>query len=202
MKQAAGDAGLPDDFASPWAILEYVSAQRNSRPGTQVSWPGRVWKTFEDDLVRTRERYEEILEESNAVDFDDLLIQAVRVLDESGGALDGWRRRFTHVLVDEFQDTNWHQYKLVRLLTEKSRNLCVTGDPDQSIYTWRGADPRNFSDFKADYPEAREVVLQQNYRSTGAILKCASIVMAPSEGRIHKVLWCAIGEGEPVWVIR
>ena len=104
--------------------------------------------------MRTRERYEEILEESNALDFDDLLIQAVRVLEDSGEALDAWRRRFTHVLVDEFQDTNWHQYRLARLLTEKSRNLCVTGDPDQSIYTWRGADPRNFDDFQADYPEA------------------------------------------------
>jgi DNA helicase-2/ATP-dependent DNA helicase PcrA len=202
MKRAAEESGLPDDFASPWALLEYVSAQRNSRPEVQVHWQGRVWKTFEDDLVRTRERYEEILEESNALDFDELLIQAVRLLEDSGGALDAWRKRFTHVLVDEFQDVNWHQYKLARLLTEKSRNLCVTGDPDQSIYTWRGADPRIFADFKTDYPEAREVVLSQNYRSTGAILRCASNVMAPAPERIHKALWSELGEGEPVVVLR
>jgi DNA helicase II / ATP-dependent DNA helicase PcrA len=202
MKQAAEQAGLPTDFASPWALVEHVSAQRNSRPGVAVAWPGRIWKTFEEDLVRTRERYEEILEESNALDFDDLLIQVVRLLEASGGALDGWRRRFTHVLVDEFQDVNWHQYRLARLLTEKSRNLCVTGDPDQSIYTWRGADPRNFDDFKADYPEAGEVILSQNYRSTGAILRCASNVMAPAPGRIHKALWSELGEGEPVVVLR
>jgi DNA helicase-2/ATP-dependent DNA helicase PcrA len=167
-----------------------------------VAWPGRVWKTFEDDLSKTRIRYEAILKESNALDFDDLLIEAVRVLDESEEALEAWRRRFTHVLVDEFQDTNWHQYRLARLLTEKSRNLCVTGDPDQSIYTWRGADPRNFDDFRADYPESREVVLAQNYRSTGAILRCASAVMAPTPNRVHKQLWSELGEGEPVEVLR
>ena len=87
MKQAAADVGLPDDFASPHAILEHVSAQRNSRPGTSIPWPGRVWGTFEDDLVRTRERYEELLEQANALDFDDLLIQSVRVLEGSQEAL-------------------------------------------------------------------------------------------------------------------
>jgi DNA helicase-2/ATP-dependent DNA helicase PcrA len=202
MRRATGEAGLPDDFASPHAILEHLSAQRNSRPGTEVAWPGRVWKTFEDDLARTRERYEAILAESNALDFDELLISAARLLDEDEDALASWRRRFTHVLVDEFQDTNWHQYRLARLLTEESRNLCVTGDPDQSIYTWRGADPRNFDDFRNDYPEAVQIVLAQNYRSTGAILRCASSVMAPAPGRVHKNLWSALGEGEPVEVVR
>src|SRR5262249_33903490 len=137
-----------------------------------------------------------------ALDFDDLLIQAVRILDENQEALEAWRRRFAFVLVDEFQDTNWHQYRLARLLTEVSRNLCVTGDPDQSIYSWRGADPRHFAAFRADYPEAREVVLSQNYRSTGAILRCASQVMAPAPDRIHKALWSELGEGEPVEVVR
>jgi DNA helicase-2/ATP-dependent DNA helicase PcrA len=202
MKAAADEAGLPDDFASPHAILEHLSAQRNSRPGTAVPFPGRIWRTFEEDLARTRQRYEANLRESNALDFDDLLIQAVRILDESKEGLDAWRRRFAFVLVDEFQDTNWHQYRLARLLTETSRNLCVTGDPDQSIYTWRGADPRNFADFRTDYPEAREVVLAQNYRSTGAILRCASAVMAPAPNRVHKALWSELGEGEPVEVVR
>lgn len=202
MRQAAEQAGLPDDFASPYALLEYVSAQRNSRPGVSVAWPGRVWRTFEDDLVKTRARYEAILVESNALDFDELLIQSARLLQQSAEALDGWRGRFSHVLVDEFQDTNWHQYQLAKLLTEASRNLCVTGDPDQSIYTWRGADPRNFEDFRADYPEAVEIVLAQNYRSTGAILRAASNVMAPAPGRLHKNLWSALGDGEPVTGLR
>jgi DNA helicase-2/ATP-dependent DNA helicase PcrA len=202
MKAAMTELGVPTDFASPHAILEHLSALRNSRPGALVPFPGRVWKTFEDDVARVRTGYEDLLRRSNALDFDDLLIQAVRLLDESEEALAAWRRRFTFVLVDEFQDTNWHQYRLARLLTEKSRNLCVTGDPDQSIYSWRGADPRNFADFRADYPEAREVVLAQNYRSTGAILRCASNVMEPAPDRVHKALWSDLGEGEPVLVVR
>jgi len=132
----------------------------------------------------------------NALDFDDLLVKTLELLCDHPPVLDSYRDRFRYVLVDEYQDTNYAQYMLVRLLTMESRNLCVVGDDDQSIYGWRGADIRNILDFEKDYPDTRVIKLEQNYRSTANILDAANQVIAHNEGRKEKKLWTEEAEGE------
>ena len=142
--------------------------------------------------------YEERLRAANALDFDDLLLRALQLFVDHPPVLDYYRQRFQYVLVDEYQDTNAAQYNFVRLLTEESRNLCVVGDDDQSIYGWRGADIRNILDFEKDYPDARVIKLEQNYRSTANILDAANQVIAHNVGRKEKALWTDAGEGEKI----
>ena len=142
--------------------------------------------------------YEKKLKSMNALDFDDLLIKTLELMAEHPPVLESYRQRFRYVLVDEYQDTNRAQYELVRLLTEKTRNLCVVGDDDQSIYGWRGADIRNILDFEKDYPDAAVIKLEQNYRSTSNILDAANQVIANNEGRKDKQLWTENGEGERI----
>lgn len=201
VKTLSKELSLDEDLASPWSLMDHLSSKRNARPDEPHTWSGKRWPTVDDDIARFEAAYDERLKTSNAFDFDSLLTESVRLLETRPDVLARWRARLTHVLVDEFQDTNWPQYRLVRLLTGTSGNLCVTGDPDQSIYTWRGADPRNFVDFKADHPGAKEVVLAQNYRSTNHILRCASAVMTPVSGRVPKNLWSDLGDGEPVRIV-
>ncbi|MBQ9251829.1 MAG: DNA helicase PcrA [Clostridia bacterium] len=144
--------------------------------------------------------YEKRLKSLNALDFDDLLIKTLELLADHPPVLESYRQRFQYVLVDEYQDTNKAQYELVRLLTEKSRNLCVVGDDDQSIYGWRGADIRNILDFEKDYPDAQVIKLEQNYRSTSTILDAANQVIAHNTDRKDKQLWTQISEGEKIKV--
>jgi DNA helicase II / ATP-dependent DNA helicase PcrA len=142
------------------------------------------------------EAYEKGLRANNAFDFDDLIVEPVRLLQQFPDVLDKWRRRFHHILVDEYQDTNKPQYLLTKLLAAEHRNLCVVGDDDQSIYQFRGADIRNILDFEKDYPEAVVVRLEQNYRSTGRILAAANAVIDNNVDRKGKNLWTAIGDGD------
>lgn len=142
--------------------------------------------------------YEKRLKSLNALDFDDLLLKTLELLADHPPVLAGYRQRFQYVMVDEYQDTNRAQYELIRLLTEESRNLCVVGDDDQSIYGWRGADIRNILDFEKDYPDAKVIKLEQNYRSTSTILDAANQVIAHNTGRKDKQLWTQIGEGEKI----
>ena len=144
--------------------------------------------------------YEKRLKALNALDFDDLLIRTLELLAGHPPVLQSYRNRFRYVLVDEYQDTNKAQYELIRLLTAESRNLCVVGDDDQSIYGWRGADIRNILDFEKDYPDARVIKLEQNYRSTSTILDAANQVIAHNSGRKDKMLWTQIGVGEKIHV--
>ena len=144
--------------------------------------------------------YERRMKSLNALDFDDLLLKTLELLADHPPVLEAYRRKFRYVLVDEYQDTNRTQYELVRLLTAESRNLCVVGDDDQSIYGWRGADIRNILDFEKDYPDAAVIKLEQNYRSTSNILDAANQVIANNEGRKDKTLWTERGEGEPIRV--
>ncbi len=144
--------------------------------------------------------YENRLKGLNALDFDDLLLHTLELLAYHQPVLEAYRRRFSHVMVDEYQDTNKAQYEIVRLLTADSRNLCVVGDDDQSIYGWRGADIRNILDFEKDYPDAKVIKLEQNYRSTANILDAANQVIANNEGRKDKKLWTEAGEGEKIKV--
>ncbi|MFH1512918.1 MAG: DNA helicase PcrA [Bacillota bacterium] len=133
--------------------------------------------------------YEKRLRAANALDFDDLLMRTLELLTDHPPVLQSYQQRFSHVLVDEYQDTNFAQYSLVKLLTQKSRNLCVVGDDDQSIYSWRGADVRNILEFEKDYPEATVIKLEQNYRSTSNILDAANQVIQNNLERKKKTLW-------------
>ena len=144
--------------------------------------------------------YEKRMKTLNALDFDDLVLKTLILLADHPPVLETYRRRFRYVLVDEYQDTNRTQYELIRLLTSESRNLCVVGDDDQSIYGWRGADIRNILEFENDYPDAAVIKLEQNYRSTGIILDAANQVIAHNKGRKDKTLWTEHSAGEQIKV--
>ena len=146
--------------------------------------------------------YEKRMKALNALDFDDLLLKTLELLADHPPVLQQYRERFRYVLVDEYQDTNKAQYELIRLITSESRNLCVVGDDDQSIYGWRGADIRNILDFEEDYPDARVIKLEQNYRSSANILDAANQLIANNEGRKDKKLWTERPEGEKIEVYR
>ncbi|MBI3679409.1 MAG: UvrD-helicase domain-containing protein [Acidobacteria bacterium] len=142
------------------------------------------------------ERYEGRLRAANALDFDDLLIEAVRLLEHDDATRLGWNERLQHLMIDEYQDTNRNQYELMRLLAGSGHNVCVVGDEDQSIYSWRGAEIRNILDFERDFPDARIIRLEQNYRSTKSILDAAGAVVANNTDRLGKNLWTAAPAGE------
>ena len=139
------------------------------------------------------ELYERRLHAANAMDFDDLLVRTVELLESFADVRERWQGAFRHLLVDEYQDTNHAQYRIVRLLSDAHRNVFVVGDADQSIYSWRGADIRNILDFERDFPDARVVRLEQNYRSTQRILDAANAVIEHNAGRIEKRLWSELG---------
>ena len=142
--------------------------------------------------------YQHVLRKNNALDFDDLLMLSVRLLQTSEAVREKYQKRFQYILVDEYQDTNGAQYQLTKILAAKHRNLCVVGDADQSIYGWRGADIRNILDFEKDYPEAAVIRLEQNYRSTKTILAAANAVIANNQNRKPKNLWTENDAGAPI----
>jgi DNA helicase-2/ATP-dependent DNA helicase PcrA len=151
-------------------------------------------------LAAVFEAYEGRLRQANALDFDDLLLESVRLLQYDEGTRNAYNRRISHLLIDEYQDTNRSQYELMRLLTQAHQNVCVVGDEDQSIYSWRGADIRNILDFERDYPAAVTIRLEQNYRSTKHILESASALVAHNKERKGKTLWTAGPAGRRVGV--
>ncbi|MDQ3387077.1 MAG: UvrD-helicase domain-containing protein, partial [Actinomycetota bacterium] len=142
--------------------------------------------------------YQERLYENNAMDFDDLIMQTVALVELFPDVSERFQTRFKYIHVDEYQDTNHAQYRLVNILAAEHRNLCVVGDDDQSVYSWRGADIQNILDFEEDYPEAGVVKLEQNYRSTQTILSAANAVVSNNASRKRKELWTAGGEGERI----
>ena len=156
---------------------------------------------YEEIVRRVYEKYEALLQENRALDFEDLLMKAVFLFREQPRVLARYQERYLHILVDEFQDTNITQYELAKLLAGKHRNICVVGDPDQSIYSWRFADIRNILSFEKDFPGARVVVLEQNYRSTQTILEVASHIIARNRERKPKDLWTENEAGVPVKVL-
>src|SRR5205814_1096720 len=158
---------------------------------------------FADESVKAmaehvRSRYESALRACNAVDFDDLILLTLRLFTEHPEALESCRNKYRYVMVDEYQDTNAAQFKLVHALTVEHRNLCVVGDDDQSIYGWRGAEIANLLDMEKHYPEVKVIKLEQNYRSTNTILTAANAIIKHNLRRRGKKLWSQKGDGQKI----
>lgn len=153
-------------------------------------------------LAEIYERYQKLLELQNMVDFDDMLLLTVRILEEHGEVLERYRKTYRYLLVDEYQDTNAAQFRLIKLIAGENPNLCVVGDDDQSIYAWRGADVSNILDFPKYFPGTKEIKLEENYRSTNNILETANAVIAPNTARYTKNLWSSKGRGETVRIVQ
>ncbi len=189
---------------SPEMVRPEVVRARISDAKSRLQGPGDLIDGggfFDERMIgRVYEAYEQLLEQRNAVDFDDLLMRVAIVLRDHSDVTERLNVRFRYVLIDEYQDTNHAQYLIANHLSRHHHNICATGDPDQSIYGWRGADLGNILDFERDYPDAVVVRLEQNYRSTGNILKTASKLIRCNRRRKHKELWTEQREGEPVGV--
>jgi DNA helicase-2/ATP-dependent DNA helicase PcrA len=183
----------------PRGIHAQISAAKNNLV-SPADYRQRVASFYDQTVADTYDLYQRRLFTSNAVDFDDLLMLTVQVLENFPEARERWQKAFRYVLVDEYQDTNHAQYRLLRLLTEKHTNVFAVGDPDQSIYAFRGADIRNILEFERDFPGTRIIALEQNYRSTNTILRAANSVIAHNRERKPKNLWSELGEGEAVRV--
>ncbi len=198
IKAVLKELNLGDKEYPPKAVKAAISDAKN-RMLSPDEWLRNAGDDFRNRKYYEAYRlYERTLRGNNALDFDDLLVKTLELLAEQPPVLEYYQNRFDYILVDEYQDTNRAQYELVRLLTGKKRNLCVVGDDDQSIYGWRGADIRNILDFEKDFPDAKVVKLEQNYRSTGNILDAANQVIAHNQGRKEKALWTQAGEGEKI----
>ncbi len=200
VRHAIADLNLDDKTYRPQAVLGAISRAKNElqRPETFVA------PTYWHEIAgRVFARYQEILRSCNALDFDDLLLETAFLLQSQPDVRSRYRERYRHILVDEFQDTNTAQYVLLQLLSgadddQDPHNLFVVGDEDQSIYRWRGADYRNVARFQKDYPEARTILLEQNYRSTQTILDAAQEVISRNTHRTPKALWTTAGQGDPI----
>jgi len=189
----------PKRFA-PRGIHAQISKAKNQLIGPE-EYRRRVASFYDQTVADVYELYQRRLFGSNAVDFDDMLYLTVDVLDRFPEALERWQKAFRYVLVDEYQDTNHAQYRLLQLLAAKHRNVCAVGDPDQSIYAFRGADIRNILEFERDFGETRTIALEQNYRSTNMILRAANGVISQNSERKEKNLWSELGDGDPVRVV-
>jgi DNA helicase-2/ATP-dependent DNA helicase PcrA len=188
VKQILREQQVDDGFLAPRAALARISSAKNRMESPAMMLAKRT--NYTDDVVaRVYDQYVKTLASSAALDFDDLLLKTVDLFEKAEAVRNHYSRRFRFVMVDEYQDTNRPQYLLMRRLAEHHRNLTVVGDPDQSIYAWRGADIRNILDFETDFPEAKVVRLEQNYRSTEVILAAASAVIANNLNRKEKRLW-------------
>src|SRR4051812_41886072 len=189
VKQALKDLHVDDSFIQPRAALSRISHAKNRMETPDDIAGAASWNPRDEKIAKVYQYYLNALKECNALDFDDLLLKTVDLFEQSEKVRTKYGSQFKFVMVDEYQDTNRPQYLLIRRLAEAHRNLCVVGDPDQSIYKWRGADLRNILDFEQDFPEAKIVKLERNYRSTQIILDAASAVISQNRNRKDKHLW-------------
>jgi len=197
LKRCMAEIGVDPKRYPARSIRSQVSGAKNKLVDAPA-YAQAQGSVFEETVAAVYELYEKRMLAANAMDFDDLLVRTVNVLEISDEAQERWRRTFRHVLVDEYQDTNHAQYRLLQLLTAEHGNLMVVGDEDQSIYGFRHADIRNILDFERDFPEAEVIKLEQNYRSTQTILSAANAVVERNRERRPKQLWTEIAGGEPV----
>lgn len=188
VKDCLKKLNLDDKQFTPRSVLGTISSAKNVLMDAKA-FAAKASDFYEQKVADVYALYQEKLRENNAVDFDDLLFLAVRLLQENEEVREKYQSRFQYILVDEYQDTNHAQYALTKILAARWRNICVVGDADQSIYAWRGADIRNIIDFTRDYPDAVSIKLEQNYRSTKTILHAANAVIDNNESRPKKTLW-------------
>ena len=194
IKTVMEDLNLDPKRQSPKYFLSQISNAKN-----ELKTPSDLNKEFENEaVIRVYEKYQQTLFKNNRVDFDDLLMLTVHLFEKHPEVLSFYQNKFQYIHIDEYQDTNHAQYKIVTLLAEKFRNICVVGDSDQSIYSWRGANIENILSFESDYPDASVVLLEQNYRSKQMILNAANDVIKNNSGRRDKQLWSDRGEGEAI----
>ena len=200
IKKCLKELNLDDKQYAPNSVLGAISSAKNQMMGPMIfTQHARTEGNFHDQKVaEVYTLYQDKLRSNNALDFDDLLLIAVSILEENEDIREKYQRRFRYIMVDEYQDTNGAQYKLTQLLAAGHHNICVVGDADQSIYGWRGADMRNIMNFEKDYPEARTIMLEQNYRSTKKILAAANAVIENNSNRKPKNLWTENADGEPI----
>ena len=197
VKNIVKEMGLNTDDYNPKAIRNKISGAKN-----ELVYPEEYEKyagtDFEEIVCKVYKKYEERLKNNNSVDFDDLLILPIKLFSVYKDILKMYQERFKYILVDEYQDTNRVQYILVNMLAARYKNICVVGDNDQAIYSWRGSDYRNILNFEKDYPELKSVMLEENYRSTGNILKAANEVIKNNKIRKDKNLWTKHEEGSKI----
>jgi len=201
VKQASKQLGLDEKAFPARVIAGLISSAKN-----ELITPAEYDRAGGSPATRAASEvyplYQNILKDSGALDFDDLIARTVQLLQTVPAMRDKWQRQFAYIMIDEYQDTNAAQYKLVKLLTNENNNIAVVGDDWQSIYSWRGADFRNILKFENDYPNCAVIKLEQNYRSTGHILNAAHGVVTRNEQRSDKKLWTAAGEGKPVQILQ
>ncbi|MBN2002147.1 MAG: UvrD-helicase domain-containing protein [Anaerolineae bacterium] len=186
MKQVVSDLNLDDSRYRPRSLLTAISAAKNELI-TPTNYPVKTY--YDEIVVRAYTRYQDTLRQNNGLDFDDLLTEAARLFKSVPDVLERYQQRYTHVLVDEFQDTNMAQYVLLKLLAQEHQNLYVVADEDQMIYSWRGADYRNIQRFRGDFPTLKQFLLEENYRSTQVILDAAQAIISGNRDRTPKQLF-------------
>lgn len=201
IKDCMKDLGIDDKTITPKYIRERISRCKDQlQTASNVAGNG---EEHDDDLfISVYQKYEEKLQHCNGVDFGDLIAKTVQLFATTPEVLDEYQKRFRHVLVDEYQDTNHAQYVFINQLVKKHKNITAVGDPDQSIYEWRGASAENIMNFEKDFKGAKVIRLEQNYRSTNMILKAANAVIARNTNRKPKNLWSEKGEGQLIELYR
>jgi DNA helicase-2/ATP-dependent DNA helicase PcrA len=199
IKQAMKQLSINDGSIKPKTVSGLISSAKNEMVGPD-EYEATAQFPYQKNIAKIYKKYESLRKTAGALDFDDLLLETVRLLREKPEIRAKWQRTFKHVLIDEYQDTNAAQYNIVKLLVNEQRNICVVGDDWQSIYSWRGADFKNILNFERDFKGAKVIKLEQNYRSTGNILDAAGNVIAKNAQRTDKKLWTAIGPGAPVQI--
>lgn len=201
VKQIMKELGFDPAKINPKAILSHISGAKNQLM-EPCYFSDRAQNFFTQKVAQVYEIYQKRLKQNQAMDFDDLLMQTVLLFKNFPEILAKYQERFKYILVDEYQDTNHSQYMLVKMLAKKYENICVVGDSDQSIYSWRGANMQNILDFEKDYPNAKVILLEQNYRSTPVILDAAHNVISRNKSRKEKKMWTTREGGEKIKVWR
>ena len=201
IKQCLKQLDIDPKQFSPKSISATISNAKNQLKNAQKYYRSAD-DYYAEVVAKVYNLYEEKMESNNAFDFDDLLMKTVELLQNNEQVLEFYQNKFSHILIDEYQDTNHAQYVFVNLLAKGHKNLCVVGDPDQSIYRWRGADISNILSFERDYPETKVVKLEQNYRSTAPILDAANSVIKNNAGRKDKNLWTSKTDGDKIFLIQ
>ncbi|MCL2817515.1 MAG: UvrD-helicase domain-containing protein [Clostridiales bacterium] len=197
LKKIITEMELDEKKYPPRMVASRISDAKNKLQ-TPSGLSAAAGNSFDEKIAAVYKRYQRRLRENNALDFDDLIMETVLLFQKEKDVLAKYQEKFQHILVDEYQDINHSQYILVKLLAKGHGNICVVGDPDQSIYAWRGADIQNILDFEKDYPDCRVIKLTQNYRSTQTILAAANSVISRNSGRKEKELWSDLGKGEKI----